>query len=102
MSDRTQKLVALRARTDHDLLILVHRELDRGMALVAVAATRTSPHFAQAEKAFATGRALFLRISGLTSDDRVRIEARLKDLRTRLDQVPAFAKVRAYPASFAS
>jgi hypothetical protein len=33
MSDRTKKLVSIRHRTDHDLLILVSRELDRGFAL---------------------------------------------------------------------
>ncbi len=51
MSDRTRKLVSIRNRTDHDLLILVQRDLDRGLTLVAVATTRTSPLFAQAEKA---------------------------------------------------
>jgi len=36
MSERTQKLVALRSRTDHDLVVLVQRELDRAFALVDV------------------------------------------------------------------
>jgi hypothetical protein len=34
MSDRTTKLVSIRNRTDHDLLILAQRELDRGLTLV--------------------------------------------------------------------
>ncbi len=96
MSDRTRKLVALRARTDHDLLVLVNRELDRGFAHVDVATSRNSRFFAEAEKAFATAEALLPRISGLTGDERVKVEGRLKALRLRMDQVPW------YLASFAS
>ena len=102
MSDRTGKLVSIRHRTDHDLLVLVSRELDRGFALVAVATTRTSPLFAQAEKAFATATALLPRISDLSEGDRLRLESRLKELRVRLDQVATFAKVERYTASVAS
>ncbi len=47
MSSNTQKLRFLRARTDMDLTVLVQRELDRGLALVEVAATRNSPVFAR-------------------------------------------------------
>ena len=102
MSDRTQKLVSIRRRTDLDLLVLVQRDLDRGLALVDVATTRNSPLFAQAEKALATATAMFPRISGMSQGDGVRIGARLKELRSRLDQVPAYANLRPYPASFAS
>ena len=102
MSERTQKLVALRSRTDHDLLVLVTRELDRAFALVDVATTRNSPLFAQAVKAHGTATALLPRIAGLSQDDRLRIEGKAKELRSRLDQVPAYANVRPYLASFAS
>lgn len=102
MSDRTKKLVALRARTDHDLLLLVQRELDRGFALVDVVTARNSPLFAQAEKAIATATAMLPRISGVSQGDRVQIEARLKELRSRLAQVPAYSNVRPYTASVAS
>jgi len=98
MSERTQKLVSIRRRTDHDLLVLVQRELDRGFALVDVATSRNSPLFAQADKAIATATAM-LRMS---QGERVQIEARLKELRFRLDQIPAYANVRPYAASFAS
>ena len=80
------------------MLVLVQRELDRGFALVDVATSRNSPLFAQAEKAITTATAM-LRIS---QGDRVQIEARLKELRSRLDQMPAYANLRPYPASFAS
>lgn len=101
MSDRTRKLVSIRHRTDHDLLVLVSRELDKGFALVDVATTRTSPLFAQAEKAYDTATAILPRISDLGETDRRHLESRLKELRVRLDQVATFAKVERYTASVA-
>ena len=101
MSDRTRKLVTIRNKTDHDLLVLVQRELDRGLTLVDVATIRTSPLFAQAEKAYKTAAAIFPRISGISLSDRFRIESGLKELRSRLDRVPVFAKVERYTASVA-
>ena len=101
MSDRTRKLVTIRNKTDHDLLVLVQRELDRGLTLVDVATIRTSPLFAQAEKAYKTAMAILPRISRISLGDRFRIESGLKELRSRLDQVPAFARVERYTASVA-
>ena len=91
MGDRTRKLVALRARTDHDLLILVQRELSAGCALVDAATTRNSPLFAKAEKALSTAVALLPRISGVSQDDGLRIERKVNELRFRLDLVPVYA-----------
>ena len=102
MSHRTRKLVSIRHHTDHDLQVLVSRELDRGFALVDVATTRSSPLFAQAVKAYDTARTILPRISGMSDGDRLQIELRLKDLRLRLDQVPTFARVERYLASVAS
>ena len=101
MSDRTRKLISIRHRTDHDLLILVSRELDRGFALLDVATTRTSPLFAQAEKAYNTATAILPRISGINQGDRLHIESGLKELRSQLDHLPTFAKVERYTASVA-
>ena len=98
MSTNTQKLRVLRSRTDHDLFALVQRELDRGLALVDVAASRNSPLYTQAEKAFRTATALFPRISGVSQDDRLRIEGTVKELRSRLDQVRLYANVRPFSA----
>jgi hypothetical protein len=100
MGDRTRKLVALRARTDHDLPVLVQRELNAGFALVDAATTRNSPLFAKAEKALSTAATLLPRISGLSQDDRLRIEGKVKELRFRLDLVPAYG--RSFLASVAS
>ena len=102
MGERTRKLLTLRARTDHDLLVLVTRELDRGFALLDVATTRNSPLFAQAEKAFAVATAMLPRISILNADDQQRIEAKVERLRFRIDEVAAYANVRSYRASVAS
>jgi hypothetical protein len=102
MTSNTQKLRVLRARTDHDLLLLVQREIERSCALADVVTSRNSPLFPQAEKAYQTAASLMPRISGLSQDDRLRLEAKVKTLRLALDRVPAFANVRAYPVSFAS
>ena len=100
MSERTQKLVSIRHHTDHDLQVLVSRELDRAFALLDVATTRTSPLFAQAEKTHETARTILPRIAHLTGGDRLHLDSRLKELRVRLDQVPTFARV--YMAAVAS
>ncbi len=99
MSERTQKLLTLRARTDHDLLVIVEKELDRGFGLVDSTTARLSPNLTRAEKAHETTTALLPRISSLSADERLRIEARASDLRRRLDQV---ASVPSFPASLAS
>jgi hypothetical protein len=91
MGDGTRKLVALRARTDHDLLVLVQRELNAGFALVDAATTRNSPLFAKAQKALSTAAALLPRICGLSQDDRKRIEEKVEELRSRMASVPVFA-----------
>ncbi len=102
MSERTQKLVRLRARTDSDLLVLVTRALERGFSSVETANTRTTPLFAQAEKAFATATTMLPRISGLSVEDRQRIEAQVEQLRSLIDQAPVYADARSHRWSIAS
>ena len=102
MSDRTRKLISIRHHTDHDLQVLVSRELDRAFAMLDVATNRTSPFFAQAVKSHETARAILPRIFGVSGSERLQIESRLKEIRLRLDQVPTLAKVERYPVSFAS
>jgi hypothetical protein len=69
-------------------LILIQQELDRSLTLVNVMATRSSPPFAQAQKVHETAMSLLPKISGLDDHDRLRIEAKMKELRSRLDRVP--------------
>jgi hypothetical protein len=83
-------------------MILIQRELDRGLALVDVAPSSNSPLHTKAQKAHDTAAAMLPKISGLSLGDRARIEAKLRELRSRLDRVPAYANLRSYPASFAS
>src|SRR5690349_9204841 len=101
MSSNTQKLRILKARTDHDLLILVKHEIDHALTLVDVASTRKSLSFAQAQKTLATATALLPMIAGISDGDRQRIDAQVEELRSRLDQVPVYASLRAFPASIA-
>jgi len=102
MLSNTQKLRILRARTDHDLLVVVSRELDRGLALVDSATSRNSPVFAQAVKAHGTATALLPRITGVSDDDRKRIESKAAELWSRLERVPQYANMRPFRASVAS
>lgn len=102
MSSNTQKLRVIRSRTDHDLLVLVQHELDRGCTLANLATTRNSPLYAQAVRAHDAAAAMLPEIFGLTDGDRTYLESRIKDLRVRLDEVPAYANLRSYPASAAS
>jgi hypothetical protein len=102
MGERTRKLLTLRTRTDHDLLVLVNRELDRGFALLDAASTRSSTLFTQAEKALATATALLARISSVSQNEGLRIEAKVEQLRSRLAHVRGYAAVRSFPASAAS
>jgi hypothetical protein len=102
MSSNTQKLRVLRSRTDGDLLVLVNRELERGFVQVDLAKTRNSPLFTQAMKSHDTATALLSRVNVLNDDDRMRIEGKVRELRSRLDQVPPHANVRSYLASVAS
>ena len=102
MSERTRKLVSIRQKTDRDLLVLIHRELARGIALVDVAASRNSQSFTQAEKSFSTAAALFSRISELGQDERSRLEGSLANLRSRLDQVPVYSESQTFLSAVAS
>jgi len=102
MSSNTQKLRILRARTDHDLLIMVSRELDRGLALLNAVTTRNSPPFVQAMKAHQTANALLPKISAMSNDDRLGIEAKAAELRSRLALAPIYAAAHPFPASVAS
>ena len=102
MSDRTKRLVALRARTDHDLRILVDRELDRGFTFLKRAATRNSPPFTQAEKALAMATEWSSRLPELDPLEQRCIELRLNELRSALAQVPVYANLSPYQTSAAS
>jgi hypothetical protein len=97
---KTAKLAALRGRTDRDLLILIERELDRGIALANVASSRSSPMFRQAETAYAKVKTLLPKISDLSHAESVRAGAKLKELRLALDQVSDSSAVDRKPGAW--
>jgi hypothetical protein len=81
------KLVELRRRTDRDLMILVRRELDRGLALADTAAATESTSFARAERAYQVVTTWLPVISGLSQEDRRILELRLQELRSAIDRL---------------
>ena len=102
MSGDTKKLAVLRARTDHDLVVLLQRELDRAFSLLAMGSGGGSPLVAQAQRSVARAAVLLPKISGLSQSERLKLESRLLELQCRLNQLPVFAKERCFPASVAS
>lgn len=95
------KLALLRAQTDRDLLILIQRELDRALTLADVAVNRESAFYGEAEEAYRKVVTLLVKTPDMRQGDRACIEANVKELRLLLEQVPAVATVKRYPASFA-
>jgi hypothetical protein len=83
------KLAALRARTDRQLVGLIHHELDRGLDHARASSTgerdRAEQHRAKAERAYTTARKLLPAIYHLSQSERQQIEARLWGLRALLD-----------------
>ena len=60
------KLAELRARTDRDLVRILNADLERGLALANVAATRHSVFRAQAEAVYNRSKTLLPKIPGLS------------------------------------
>jgi hypothetical protein len=89
----TGKLAELRGRTDRELLVLIQRELDRALTLADVAA---------AEKAYDRTVTLLPNVPDVRQEERAHVDATLKELRRRLDQIPAAARAQWHPASFAA
>jgi len=83
---RESKLVELRRKTDRELVILVQRELDRGLTLAGVAATIESPSYARAEDAYRKVKAVLPLIAGLDRDQQREFELRLNELCAALDR----------------
>ena len=81
------KLAELRARTDRDLLRILHNELDRGLALANVAASRQSVFRVQAEGVYTSSKALLPRMSGLDPEELAELEWKLKELSMALELV---------------
>ena len=74
------KLAELRARTDRQLVVLIHRNLDRALAFY------DGP---RAQRAEAEASALLARVERVTHEERARLEAKLARLRKILEERPA-------------
>jgi hypothetical protein len=82
------KLAMLRAKTDRELLILIRKDLDRGLALANVAAAKGSPVHAEAEEAIDRAKALLPTIPNLRQRAWSGLEVLLEELRATLDALP--------------
>jgi hypothetical protein len=89
----TGKLAELRGKTDRELLVLIQRELDRALTLADMA---------EAEKAYDKTVTLLPNVADVRQGEQRRIDAALKELRRRLDQIPAAARAQQQFASFAA
>ncbi len=98
MSNET-KLAELRSKTDRELLVLIRRELERGIALANVAAGSGSPFHGQAEQTYRKVCLLLLKSPEMNRGERARIEATLRELRSLLDDAPTIERVERNSAS---
>jgi hypothetical protein len=102
MSTNAQELRVLHSQADEDLLVLVNRELDRGINAAQFAPNKSSQLCSNAEKSLSTALTLLPWLSGMGQHDRLRIESRIRELRYRLDHVSVYRNRRDYMASLAS
>ena len=94
------KLAELRARTDRDLVRILNADLERGLALASVAATRHSVFRSQAEAMYTRAKTLLPKLSGLTAEELAQLEAKLKELSMALELVPGTMDLEEEPAAF--
>lgn len=94
------KFAALRARTDRQLVGLIHNELQRGLEHASASSAKerdyAEQHRAKAERACTNAIKLLPVIYGLSESERRRIEAELRELGALLDRLsaPGDPKVR--------
>ena len=92
------KLAELRARTDQDLVRLLALDLERGLALANVAATRRSVFRSEAEAMHARVKSTLPKLGRLSPADLAALEARLKELEMALELVPGTMDLVEAPA----
>ena len=92
------KLEELRAKTDRELLRLMHRELERATTLANLASGKGSALDLRAEEIYAEVNRLLPGIARLSREQREKVENRLKELRRQLDSLPAAKTSRATAA----
>ena len=85
----TSKLTELRRKTDRELPVIIQRELERGLILAGVAASKASPLYAKADKIYSKMKTLLPTLARADQSERTRLESKLQELRVALDRVPA-------------
>ena len=85
----TSKLIELRHKTDSELPAMIERELDRGLALASVAATKASPLYKKAGRIYSTMKTLLPTPADVHQPDRSRLESKLRELGAALERTPA-------------
>jgi hypothetical protein len=81
------KLAELRAKTDRDLVRIISKGLERGLAYASAVTNRDCSAYVKAEKIHVEAVILLSVDYGL-SEDRTAVEKKLDGLRLALDQVP--------------
>jgi hypothetical protein len=84
---RETNFVELRHKTDQGLVLLVQKEIDRGLTLAEIAVTSKSKQYVQAERAYLMSASWLLLISGLGRDELRELELRLQELKSALQQL---------------
>ena len=76
---KPSKLAELRAKTDQQLLLVIQRELDRALPMAKAAASKESPLYIRAEKAFARVKPLLSKVEAVSDQERSDLEAKVKE-----------------------
>src|SRR5579862_6087976 len=82
------KLIQLRAKTDRDLVIVISKDLDRGLVYASVVSSQDCSIYEKAERIHCEAVILLSMAYGLSNVERAAVEAKLDELRLALDQVP--------------
>jgi hypothetical protein len=85
------KIAELRAKTDQDLLKIVGKELERGLALASISKAKQSALHTKAEVIYTKAKALLPTISEASGHELAKLKAKVNELRTALDQAPECA-----------
>ncbi len=80
------KLSSLRARTDHQLIALIRKDLVLGLSLAGQA---DAGERMRAERAWSEARRLLPLVDGIGDSEREHLSAQLQQLRLALDRSPA-------------
>jgi hypothetical protein len=91
------KLAQLRAKTDRQLVALIAHQVEHSLSVARSCADRPEQYRAVAEKTYTEARRLISQVYNL--NERLRLEARLGELRRTLDGLPPQGGTERYRAA---